>query len=217
MAAAVARVRGKDGDPAAARRRRARSARPTWSSPARNRGCSPPRSPCHSSTPTALRMGLDRADHAPGSSARRARRAGRRRRPRPAAPRRHRIPHLVRSARAGRTRRAGALRRPRPPPAITSRSSPSPSSTRACMSQHALAADAADVEAAEGIMRRGRRQIPPGQGTSGRSMRPPGHRPAGPPSAPEPPTVWKVTDGWHRCGSQPPTRPEPARRRRSAS
>ncbi|HXL20431.1 MAG TPA: hypothetical protein VN961_23165, partial [Streptosporangiaceae bacterium] len=35
----------------------ARSARRTWSSPARNRGCSPPRSRYRSSTPTALQDG----------------------------------------------------------------------------------------------------------------------------------------------------------------
>ena len=50
------------------------------------------------------------------------------------------------------------------------------------MSQHALAAHAADVEAAEGIMRRGRRQIPPGQAPAAclcalRAIGEPGHHP----------------------------------------
>src|SRR5215472_7091315 len=44
MAAGVGRVRGKYGDPAAAGRRLRAIGQAYWSSPATNRGCSPPRS-----------------------------------------------------------------------------------------------------------------------------------------------------------------------------
>ena len=88
----------------------ARSARRTWSSPARNRGCSQPRSHFRNNTPMALRTARGAGAHSSGVSARCARRAGRCRLTRAAAPRRHRIPHLVRGARASGAGRAGPLR-----------------------------------------------------------------------------------------------------------
>ena len=125
----------------------ARSARRTWSSPARNRGCSPPRSPCRSSTPTALRT------TGPGRTAR----------PwvisapcstnwstpgvlQPAAPRRHRVPHLVRGARAGRTHRArAAARRPRCHPPAPRGAHPHLHRRGPGMSRHAPAGPAQEM------------------------------------------------------------------------
>ena len=132
MATGVARVRGKHGDPGAARRRLS-AVGTAYLTFARRRT----RAVRHRVrlTPAARLQRLRRRGrsgaHPPGSFARRARRAGRRRRAAAAPPRRHRIPHLVHRARAqqsspGKDRCATSPT----PPAITSRNSSAPSSSR---------------------------------------------------------------------------------------
>ena len=136
MAAGVARVPGQHGDPAAARGRPARDRHGVPG--VRPRGTGAVRDRIRPTAAARLRRSRRRdrpGAHAPGAPARRAGRTGRRRGAPAAAPRRHRIPqcapvlHTVHglAVLAGKGRCATSPT----PPAVTSRTSPAPSSTRA--------------------------------------------------------------------------------------